>query len=54
MSDGLASAYSFARTVKVYQELVTLYRSGEEAQTDDLDELLRNLASAGPIRDSQE
>jgi predicted RNA-binding Zn ribbon-like protein len=54
MSDGLASAYSFARTVRVYQELVTMYRSGEEVQTDDLDDLLRNLASAGPVRDPQE
>lgn len=51
MRTGDGSAYSFARTVKIYADLLALYRSGDEAVNGDgIDALLASLS--GPtLRD---
>lgn len=50
MREGEGSAYSFARTVKIYAELLALYRS-EEVDTDDgIDAFLASI-SGPPVRD---
>lgn len=51
MRDGEGTAYSFARTVKIYHELLTAYRDGGEVTTvDGIDALLASI-SGPPVRD---
>ena len=51
MRDGEGSAYSFARTVKIFHELLAAYREGREVDTgDSIDALLREI-SGPPVRD---
>jgi hypothetical protein len=51
MRTGDGSAYSFARTVKIYADLMQLYRSGDEGvSSDSIDDLLASI-SGPPVRD---
>lgn len=52
MREGEGTAYSFARTVKIFHELLAAYRSGGEVETgDSIDALLREI-SGPPVRDT--
>ena len=53
MSDGSASAFAFARTIKVYQDMIQTYSQAEEVISDGIDSLLKSL-STGPVRHNQE
>jgi hypothetical protein len=51
MRTGDGSAYSFARTVKIYADLLALYRDGQGVTTlDTFDALLADI-SGPPVRD---
>lgn len=52
MRTGDGSAYSFARTVKIYADLMGMYRDGSGVTTgDSIDALIAEI-SGGPVRDS--
>jgi hypothetical protein len=52
MRAGEGSAYSFARTVKIYADLLALYRTGDEGVSHDgIDALLASI-SGPPVRDT--
>ena len=54
MRTGDGSAYSFARTVKIYADLMGMYRDGSGVTTGDgIDALLAEI-SGGPVRDPAE
>lgn len=52
MRTGDGSAYSFARTVKIYADLLGLYRADDgQVNSDGIDALLASI-SGPPVRDS--